>query len=339
MSYQVKGMPFVFKGVKDVSDCHTSEEVMKTAHLDWNVAKCNLVAKMPATIDDNGNYTEETYKDCPNAYATYRTDLNIPLGIVKDRYTIVQNTEAFKFFDNAIGKNKALWQTAGLFDNGRKIFVSAKLPNTILVNGDPINNYLVFTTTHDGTGGVKILFTPIRIVCENTLNAAIRSTDNYITFRHVKSVHDNIDIANQILGISRQKVDEFNIQMNRLSEIKMSDSDAAKIFVKTVCTDKEVSLIHDTGHTPMQLVIRDYKTISDAQISIKKVNVISEMFNYYCDGIGQREIIGTGYGVYNAVSGYYSNIDNITDYKRMDSILYGDKSNKIKIAGDLILAN
>ena len=71
---------------------------------------------------------------------------------------------------------------------------------------------------------------------------------------------------------------------------------------------------------------------------MKKINILSEMNNYYFDGVGQREIIGTGWGVYNAVTGYYSNVDNSTGNKRMDSLLFGDKSRKIQLAGNLILA-
>lgn len=327
MSYNVKGKPFVFKGAYDVSDCNTSEEVMQAAHLNWTVDKCEIAAM-----------TTDGPKMVNNAYATIRTDNNTPLGVVKDRYTIVQNSDAFKFFDNAIGKNKAIWQTAGCFNDGARIFVSAKLPNNILINGDPIENYLVFTTNHDGTGGVRILFTPIRVICQNTLNAAIKGSDNYVSFRHTKSVHENIDIADQILGISKSKIDMFNVQMDRMQKIKLNDNDAAKVFVSTILNENEMKALEDTGHTATQLVYRDWKTIQDANISMKKVNVISEMNNYYFDGVGQRQLRGTGYGVYNAVSGYYSNIDNADGTKRMDSILYGDKSRKIQKAGELILA-
>ena len=217
ISFRIKGIPFRYKGAINVEDCRTAEEVIIKAGLDWEVAKCPLVAKMPwdGTIDMMSNPVEESFirghelfRDCPNAYATYRTDKNIPLGIVKEKYTEVQNIDAFSFFDTAIGKDQAIWQTAGFFGNGERIFVSAKLPNSIYVNGqDPVDNYLVFTTSHDGSSGVKILLTPIRVICENTLNAAIRSAQNYISFRHTASVHKNIDTAHEILGICREKTE------------------------------------------------------------------------------------------------------------------------------------
>ena len=343
MAYMIKGAPFRYKGAVNVEDCKTSEDVMRKAQLDWNVAKCELIAKMPGLIEDidkssgfmkGGDY----YEICPNAFATYRTDHNIPLGLVKDRYTIVQNTEAFSFFDKAIGKDKAIWQTAGFFGNGERVFVSAKLPNNILVNGDPVENYLVFTTSHDGSCGVKILFTPIRVICENTLNAAINQASNYVSFRHTNSVHANINIADEILGICKNTTFDLNDKYNMMYKTPMTDEQAQQVFANIIFTDKEIANITLTGHTVQQIIMRDWRAIQDSEISTKKVNAICEMNNYYFTGIGQRQILGTAWGVMNAVSGFYSNVDNAVGTKRMDSLLFGDKSRKIERANNLVLA-
>lgn len=342
MSYYVKGEPFRFKGVTNVEDCKTAEEVMIKAGLNWDVAKCELVAKMPIHINNKESngfiFGSNNYVDCPNAYATYRTDYNIPLGIVKNRYTPVQNMDAFTFFNNAIGKNRAIWQTAGFFGAGERVFVSAKLPKNILVNGDPVDNYLVFTTSHDGSSGVKILFTPIRVICENTLNAAIAGSSNYVSFRHTKSVHSNIDIASEILGICDKQIEFLKEQYNIMSKIKIDDNKAQEVFAKVILTKDELFKIKQTGHTVNQIVMRNWKAINDTELSMKKVNVLSEINNYYFEGIGQKEILGTSWGVYNAITGYYSNVDNSEGSKRMDSLLYGDKSNKIETAGNLLIA-
>lgn len=342
MSYAVKGAPFRYKGAVNVENCKTSADVMSAAGLDWNVAKCEIVAKMPShgeNFEDATSffYGDSQYRACPNAFATYRTDYNLPLGIVKERYTPVQNTEAFTFFDNAIGKDKAIWQTAGFFGNGERVFVSAKLPKNILVNGDPVENYLVFTTSHDGTSGVKILFTPIRVVCENTLNAAIAGATNYISFRHTKSVHSALDTAAEILGIANQKIIYLQEKFNYMDSISIKDKDAQMVFAQTILTEDEMLRLINTGHTVEQIVTRDWRAINDSEISMKKVNTISEINNYYFNGVGQKEILGTKWGVYNAITGYYSNVDNSTGIKRMDSLLYGDKSRKIELAGNYLL--
>ena len=340
--YITKGKPWTYKGAVNVENCKTAAEVMSAAGLDWQVAKCELVAKMPVHGDrpeDNGFiFGSNNYVECPNAFATYRTDYNIPLGIVKERYTPVQNVEAFTFFDNAIGKDKAIWQTAGFFGMGERIFVSAKLPKNIFVQGDPVENYLVFTTSHDGSSGVKILFTPIRVICENTLNAAIATSSNYVSFRHTKSVHCNLDIASEILGICDSRIVFLQEKFDFMRKTQIKDEDAQNIFANVILTEDEQFKINQTGHTIGQIITRDWRAIQDSGISMKKVNTLSEINNYYFAGIGQKEILASAYGVYNAITGYYSSIDNSEGTKRMDSLLYGDKSRKIELAGNLVLA-
>lgn len=339
----IKGAPFRYKGALDVSDCYFAREVMQKAKLDFEVSKCEVVAKLPGGKNDWDRkdgflFGGDFFIDCPNAYATYRTDLNVPLGMVKNKYTIVQNLEAFDFFDGAIGKNKAIWQTAGCFGNGERIFVSAKLPRNIYVNGDPVENYLVFTNSHDGSSGVKILFTPIRVICQNTLNAAIATSTNYVSFRHTQKVHDKIDLASEILGICDDKIRFLDQKYSQMNKVKMSDDAADKVFANLILNEKELDTIKSTGHTIKQIINRDWNAIADSHISMKKLNTITGIKDYYYNGIGQQTILGTGWGVYNAVTGYYSNIDNAEGEKRMDTLLYGDRSNKIKTTGDLIIA-
>lgn len=348
MSYQIKGKPWAYSGAIDVSQCKTSEEVMIKAGLDWSVSKCPLVGKMPINfgsdfdsdldklneIKDEGGFIhgKDIYRLCDNAFATYRTDHNIPLGVVKSKYTPVQNKEAFTFFDDAIGKNKAIWQTAGFFGNGERIFVSAKLPSNILVKGDPVENYLVFTNSHDGSSGVKILFTPLRVVCQNTLNAAIKGASNYVTYRHTANVHNKISVAQEILGITSVMSSKTAEYYNYLSTLKCTDDDVVNFICNNVLSQGEAEALRLTGHTYKELIYRSFSAVQDAKISTRKLNVINDTWNYYQSGIGQKEIRGTMWGAVNAVSGYYSNVDNAKGIRRMDSILYGDKSRKIETA-------
>lgn len=348
--YKVKGKPWAYSGSIDVSDCATSKEVMIKANLNFEVAKCELVGKMPINFkgsdEELDKLSEEQrngahifgnhiFRNCYNAYATYRTDHNIPLGVVKSKYTIVQNNIAFDFFNDAIGKNSAIWQTAGFWGNGERIFVSAKLPDTFLVKGDPVENYLVFTNTHDGSGGVKILFTPIRVVCQNTLNAAIRTSTNYVSFRHTSSVHNNISVAHEILGISNIKAKEFNQYCNMLADIKITDEDVMQFIGENILTEEEILRLKHTGHNIKEIIYRNATALNDSKISSRKMNVMTDTYEYYFDGPGQRDIKGTAWGAVNAISGYYSNIDNIEGTKRFDSICYGDKSRKISNAFEL----
>ena len=269
MAYNIKGKPWGYAGAVNVEKCTTAQEVVANAKLDWDVAKAPIYSKMPfdnsdeTTLNAQLDYARENgYKilgaDCfgelKETYATYRTDYNIPLGVVKGKYECVQNIKAFEFFDNAIGKDKAIWQTAGFFGNGERVFVSAKLPSNIKVGKDVVDNYLVFTNSHDGTSGVKILFTPIRVVCQNTLNAAIKTAKTFVSFRHTESVHSKIDRANEILGISQEIADSLNEVYNFLQTIKVTDEEVMEYISKNVLTESERITLKMTEHTPKELI-------------------------------------------------------------------------------------
>lgn len=327
--YRPKGVPFMYKGCTDVTDCYTSQQVMKKAGLDWTVDKAPILTDLSA-------YPNLTNSVVPNQYATFRTDTGDALGLVKGSYEIVQNIDAFKFFDRAIGDNLARWETAGCYDSGNKVFVSAKLPDMIFAKGDPVENYLVFVTSHDGSSGVKILYTPIRIRCFNMLNAAIGKSSAYINFRHTASVHQKLNIAAQVLKACAEKTRDLNEIYNQMANLPMKEQEAIMLFTRTVLNDDELLRLKTTGHTPEQLAIRNINAAEDANISTRKMNIIAEMNNYYYNGVAQREIVGTVWGAYNAVSGFYCNVDAAEGQKRMDSLLFGDKSKKIEKATKLI---
>lgn len=343
----VRGNLLTFTGVTDVTDCRTAQEVMEKAGLNWNVAKGKILVQMPDNVDlDNPNnfgpedihHGYNSYKVVNNQFATYRTDKNIPLGIVKERYTPIQNIDAFKFFNDVIDKNDVSWFTAGCGGNGEKVFVSAKLSDTILVNGkDPINNYLVFSTSHDGSSSIKIMLTPIRLICFNAMNAAIRNATSYINIKHTQSAYSKISTAHEVLGITRKKIDFFSQCLEQMTKIKMNDDKALDVFSKIVFSEKELEDLAYAEYGVKDLARKNYNAMDDANISTKKVNQFCELIDYYHIGAGQREYLGTGYGVYNAVNGYFSNCKNDTGIKRMDNLLYGQAADKIKKASDLIL--
>lgn len=338
--YVSNGLPWSSGLGKNVRDCTTSREVMEKAGLDFFVDKCELIGKMPLQIfGDNdidklaGDFAHNgyIYRQCPNAYATYRTDKNIPLGLVKSKYEVVQNVDAFTFFDDAIGEGKAIWQTAGKFGFGERIFVCAKLPIQTTVNGDPIDNYLVFSNSHDGSSSINIMFTPIRVICTNMLNAAFKSADNYIRIRHTKSAQEKLQTGAEILRIACQYAQTAKELYDSLTTINMTDEQVMKYLADLCLTDKEIEELRlfDDKNGYKKLLYKDYLTIERTGISIRKANQISSMFDYYLDGIGQKEIAGTAWGAYNAVTGFYSNVANLSGAKRMDSLLYGNANNNM----------
>lgn len=338
--YAINGLPWSGPFATDVTDCKTAREVMEKAKLNFNVDKCELVAKMPFSINgdntindlsDDFAYNGHIFRECPNAFGTYRTDKNVPLGIVKQKYEVVQNMDAFNFFDEAIGPDKAIWQTAGCFGYGERIFVSAKLPIQTTVKGDPVDHYLVFSNSHDGTSSVNILFTPIRVFCFNMLNAARKNADCYIRIKHTQSAREKLERGSEVLRIACEYAKTTQQLYEALTTITMKDEDVMKYLADLCLTDSEIAALnqYDPKNGYKKLIYKDYLTMDHSNISVRKANQISNMFDYYLDGIGQKEIAGTAWGAYNAVTGFYSNVANLNGTKRMDSLLYGGANNNM----------
>lgn len=332
--YQVNGLPWHSGVGKDVSDCNSSAEVMRKSGLDFFVDKCNLVAEMPFGIHRNnivndiaGDFVHDghIYRDCPNAYGTYRADTSEPLGLVKLKYEVVQNIDAFKFFDDAIGPGMAQWDRAGMFGRGHKIFVSAKLPIETTVGGDKIDNYLVFSNSHDGSSSINILFCPIRVICTNMLNSAFDSASSYIRIRHTQGAKERLQRGAEILRIACEHAKTAQQLYDSLRTIKMTDAQVMEYLSNLQLTDKEKEALldYDKVNGYKKLILKDYRTMEVTGISQRKANQIANTFEYYLDGIGQQQIAGTAWGAYNAVTGFYSNVANLEGEKRVDSLLYG----------------
>lgn len=342
---QVKGLPWAHGLGTDVKDCTSAQEVMEKAGLNWNVEKCELSAKMPLTMrdsqmlfdnadEDEFAYCGKVFRTVPNQYGTYRTDINQPLGIVKQKYEVVQNMDAFNFFDDAIGEGKARWEYAGMMGYGQKIYVAAKLPTEITVKGDPVETYLVFSNSHDGSSALDILFTPVRMFCLNCLNAALRNADSHIRLRHTKSVGEKLQQGKEVLKIACEYADDTKLLYESLAMATLSEKQVMEYFARIVLTDEEVSrVIHFGGVNAFEKAIAGNWYIKDrAELSTKKINKLAAIWNYYLDGPGQNQILGNAWGAYNAITGYYSNVANVNGEKRLDGLLWGSVNNTMNKA-------
>lgn len=350
--YVANGAPWAIG--KDVSDCETAREVMIKAGLNFVVDKCQLIAKMPFGFRRNnvvneiqGDFAKDghIYRELVGAYATYRADTSQPLGLVKARYEVVQNIDAFKFFDDAIGKDMAKWDRAGILNDGRKIYLSAKLPVETVVAKDKIDNYLVFSNSHDGSSSVNIMFTPLRVICTNMLNAALKASESNISIRHTESAKEKLRRGAEILRIACKYAQTSQQFYESLTKVKMSDEEVMAYLANLQLTEKEREelMLFDNKNGYKKLIVKDYLTMERTGISSRKANTISSMFEYYMDGIGQQHIAGTAWGAYNAVTGFYSNVANLEGEKRVESLLYGKaNSNMLKalnVVNDIAMAS
>ena len=160
----------------------------------------------------------------PYVIKTVRTDTLERLGTVGQGYGIVQNTEAFEFFDKIAGKNATIYETAGALGKGETVWISAKLPNYIKVkvNGkrDVTKERLLLANSHDGSGALKVIFTPTRVVCSNTLQMALSRYINGISIRYTQNIKDRLIQADTVLGIVSKEFEKTSEDYKRLVKLR-----------------------------------------------------------------------------------------------------------------------
>ncbi len=188
-----------------------SKQAIKSAGLDWNVVKTPLYLS-------NGT-------ELKKYFATARADTQDVLGVVGKVYHPLQNKEAFSFFDAVVGLKEAIYETAGYFGKGEVIWILAKLKGVVRVLKDDITDkYLLLTNRHDGFGAVVMMFTPIRVVCQNTLNMALRGTESKVKMRHTINIGDNVLSAQDQLGIINQRYELFQQASEVLAKKQVKQS-------------------------------------------------------------------------------------------------------------------
>lgn len=248
-----------------VKESPTSEDAIRLANLDW-------VVESKPVFDESG-------KEIPGFKANTRSSDNSILGIVSNKYKIIQNSEAFEFTDNLIS-DEIRYETAGSLRNGKTIWLLAKLPEKYII-GDKFDPYICFTNNHDGKGAVTVCMTPIRVVCNNTLNLALGSAKRSWSIRHLGDIASKLHEARHTLALADLYMDKLDLEANRLAGIKI--------------TDPELEAIFD-----------DLYPIKIDDSSRKKTNIISmkeDIFKKYkSPDISQFK--GTAWGVINAVTDF-----------------------------------
>lgn len=218
--FNVKEKPWHSLG-RIVEEHPTSEQAIKFAGLDYEVEKSALFTKGSSIIENNsGVEMVNSDLEVPNYFANIRTDNNNVLGVVAKDYHIVQNREAFSFFDAIVGGgNGILYETAGALGNGERIFITAKLPDYIRVGNDDdiTEKYIFLTTSNDGSGSITAAFTPIRIVCQNTLNASLKNVSHVVRIRHTSGAKQRLEDAHKVMGLANRLSSELDGRVKELS--------------------------------------------------------------------------------------------------------------------------
>jgi phage/plasmid-like protein (TIGR03299 family) len=238
---------------------------------------------------------------------------------------VVQNTEAFSFFDGIVGGSDSVkYETAGCLGKGEVVFVTAKLPDYIRIGReDLIEQYLMLTSSHDGSGSITIAFTPLRVVCANTLNAALKNNTNCIKICHTASAGEKLKQAHKMLGLSNLLAVEMEVIYNRWSRVRISDPEVKRLIQLAMVPNREV--------------LKKLHTGQNEELSAHFNNMIEDIVRYAQESPTQQmETRGNVFGAFNCISGYFQNVRNYKDDEtKFKSIMGGTALARTQSAFDL----
>jgi phage/plasmid-like protein (TIGR03299 family) len=267
----------------------TAREAIEAAGLNYTVVKKPLkeVVELnhPADVSDR--------------WATVRTDTGDVLGIVGDSYEPIQNRDAFTFFDNLVGTDEAMYETAGMLGRGERIWILAKLPGFIKVLGkDIVNKYLLLSNSHDGSSLAQVKLTPIRVVCNNTLTAALQGAGE-VHIRHTSNAAEDMEQALSLLGLSNSLYEQLDAIFNRMALTKISDKQLLD-YVNALVPDDE-----------------------EEKENAKVQGIRKTFLELYESGQGADLSRGTLWGAFNCVTEYTDHKMEGDPATRLESIWFG----------------
>lgn len=224
----VREVPWHGLGTR-VEEAVTSADALRIAGLDWTVEQTPVYTVNGLLI--------------PNYKANIRNTDGQALGIVTDRYRIVQNTEAFEFTDSLVGETEdgvVKYETAGSLDKGRKIWLLAKMP-TQKVLDDDVEPYLCFTNSHDGKGSVRVCMTPVRVVCANTLSLALSTAKRQWSTKHVGNLEYKMEEAKMCLELAYDYMNELGVAADKYANTTLKREQLDEILNEMFPVDETTS--------------------------------------------------------------------------------------------------
>ena len=282
----------------------TAEEALGLAKLDWLVEQRELKMFDPAA---DGEFV------IPDKVANVRKDAegnDVYLGTVGKGYSILQNRDAFGILDAVLANGQAFVETAGALREGRRVWVLCRLPEDFTVgNEDTIRQYFLLTTAHDGTQACRMLLTPVRVVCNNTLTCALQmGADDGIAIKHSGDMEQKVSIAAGLLAKARDYYGNLQKVFDGFLRTRLNEREARAYF-RTVYPKPT-----DKGKTGRS------KTIWDGRQS--------DLWRNYNRGRGAELSRGTVWGAYNAVTEFvdhtqYEDSKRDKGEGRMASLLWG----------------
>jgi len=291
-------------GFKVTDHAMTSEEIRQKALIDW------LVEQHPVYVHRVDENHQVIHQQVDGQVANCRSDNNEILGIVSEKYKVVQNFEAFDFVDSLHMDGIIKYESAGSLKGGKFVWMLAKMPQEFeVVAGDKLEQYILFTTAHDGSRAVRVLPTSVRVVCWNTLSLATAKESKGLSIRHKGNIMDKLDDARKCIMTAQNKFDEFHQTARKLA--------TAKFDIKQLKGMTELLFPREKGK-------------NDTRRAKARASILSAFTDDPQNIDGVR---GTAWAAFNAIT---QHVDHNSGYKgsntaekaeaKMDSVLLGANS-------------
>jgi phage/plasmid-like protein (TIGR03299 family) len=278
-----------------------SSDVLSRARLDWSVQKTPMYLPTGRVV--------------PNHYAMVRSDSGATLGVVGNRYQPIQNASGLDLFDVAASHGLIEYGNAGMFKGGAIVWLQAKLPEPIVIAGQEVAKYLLLANSHDGSGTLRVLLTPIRIICRNTLAMALRA-DAGMTIRHTASADAKMQTAQRAIEAAGGAYAQFE--------------DVAQTLYRRSMTSAGVR-----GYVDALL-----PAPIDSEPSARLEGTRAKIIDLFDSGDGHYAIRGTAWAAYNAVAQYtdHARATRGSDDNRLESAWLGSGAALKRRALDLALS-
>ena len=213
-----------------IEQATTSFQAITLAGLDWLVEQWGLRAV---------KWQSDLVAHADGFVANVRTDTKVVLGVVGKRYRVFQNREAFDFMDALVGDKLAMYETAGSLHGGKRVWMLARIPREYRAGADDVvKPYVLLTNTHDGSQALRMIPTTVRVVCQNTLNLALREAGvEGLTISHHPRLETRIAEARAKLGIIAARFDQFDEELHAMLAKDLSVTEASGYFRGLARTD------------------------------------------------------------------------------------------------------
>jgi phage/plasmid-like protein (TIGR03299 family) len=276
----------------------TTQTMLEEAKLsNWNVR----LSPITDHISSEWNDVSESHLVLRDNPFNGETDV---LATVGKRYKVVQNEELFAFADNIHDADpNCRWESAGSLKKGKVVFGTVDIPRTMVLDPQGANDqtklYLIVWTSHDGSVAVQAAITPVRVVCQNTLNLAMRNAKQSFKIRHTQSVEGRIQVARETLGLALGYFDEFEKEAQELFKQEITDVEFSKL-IRSIYPKPDVDNKSTIKRWENKVVLIDdlyHNSPTNANIKGTKwgaFNALTERLDYFRSGRGNSETLMAG---------------------------------------------